>query len=847
MKNCTITFKLGDTSYNLSVSEEQFYGKEGERSLPTEEFQSRLARVLKANPERWNEIKQAIIQHLKNNSALSYSVSYSTIASNQGLVPNVNFKYIQDTYPDVNFPSIDVPILLLDNLDMNSKFPVSGRVLNKEGREIFVVKGDQKSITQLSDYLKIREKVKDKKHPFMEGLDEELLKDLQTVFEELKDDTIKSIEDLMLQFLNNKSEVRKKADIMVNGRSAYTILNLVGNAIKKAPGKTQYKNPILNEFNQRIKSRADGTLTVDISEISKVFIKLYPHIISTQKGFKELFTKRTDEIIEILNKIKNPNNDEAAFIEAFIKQSNDYIAKHPNVEVSRYGMSTFFDTINSFLTEDENPMSLKVLTVSKDRIILDDIYPTFKFAYGFNYDTVASFTEEEDRKGWHIYSQTKEVGNTTKTYYYATPYHINENLQAQRFSSIEQAQEYIDNKVLGERLKKDGLSDLKFTRTGGVINPKTGRTFESRKYIPKGTVITSINLPVDFRSMYDQEYLLLDGTLQEFYDYINSLSISSSTKSKIQAEIDTAEKAMLFLSEINRIMNTTNELGQKIYPRNNDTQFIQVVEQIKAAPIDYVYINNIYKTADNTYRVHYIPTTDTVVTTHRKQPRTPVIQLLNSIAKVMEEKFGVKVHVVNTEELIKMGIEDLNLTKAFIRNGEIYINSSIADGKDAFHEYGHLFLGVLKSNPQYRDNYIAFIQKVVSTSRGATLLQRKKTLYPNVSAYDLAEEVVADLYGEFMENYLPYELSSLFATNKDLEKAQETIFNKDKSKKIADFDGSLETIWKRFNADVAWMLKDNMGFIKDGSLQVQRQKATWINKLIELNKQDKEKGIKENC
>ena len=61
MKNCTITFKLGDTSYSLSVSEEQFYGKEGERSLPTEEFQSRLARVLKANSKTWNEIKQAII------------------------------------------------------------------------------------------------------------------------------------------------------------------------------------------------------------------------------------------------------------------------------------------------------------------------------------------------------------------------------------------------------------------------------------------------------------------------------------------------------------------------------------------------------------------------------------------------------------------------------------------------------------------------------------------------------------------------------------------------------------------------------------------------------------------
>lgn len=846
MKNCTITFKLGDKTYNMAVSEEQFYGKEGERSLPTEEFQVRLARVLDKNPDQWKDIKKSIIEYIKTNSAISYAVSYSTISSNQGLVPNVNFKYIQDTYPDVDFPSIDVPILLLDNLDMNSKFPVSGRVLNKQGREIFVVKGDQKSVTQLADYLKIRQKVKDKNHPFTEGLSEELLTDLQAVFDKLKDDTIKTVEDLMLQFLNNKSEIRKKADIIVNGRSAYTTLNLVGNAVKGLPSKKQYKNPLLNEFNQRIKGRDDGTKTVDISEISKVFMKLYPHIVTTQKAFKELFTKRTDEIIEEFKKIKKPNDEEAAFIQAFIEQNEQYIAQHPNMEVSRYGMSTFFDTINNFLADDENPLSLRVLTVAKDRIVLEDSFPSFQ-SFGFNYDTVASFTNEEDRNGWHIYSQTKEVGNITKTYYYATPYNINEKLQAHRFSSLEQAQEFVDSKHLNEKLRKDGLIDLKYTRTGDVINVKTGRTFESGKYIPVGTVITSISLPIDVRSMYDKEYLLLDGTLQEFYDYIDSLEVSVATKTKIKSDINTAEKAMLFLSQINMIMNTTDETGQKIYPRNDEEKLKQAINSVTAAPVEYFYVNGIYKVADDKYRIHYIPTTESVVTTHRKQPRTPIIQLLNSIAKVMEEKFGVTVHVVNTDELTKMGIEDLNTTKAFIRNGEIYINSSIANGKDAFHEYGHLFLGVLKSNPKYRDNYLAFIQKVVSTGRGAKLLQRKRKAYPNVSAYDLAEEVVADLYGEFMENHLPYELSDLFVNNKDLDEVKGTIFSKDKSKKIADFDGSLESIWKKFNADVAWMLKDNISFIKEGSLQTQRQKTNWINKLIELNKSDKEKGIKENC
>jgi len=63
------------------------------------------------------------------------------------LIPNVNAKYIQDLYPEVDFPSVDVPILLLDNLLGGSpKIPVSGRVLDKNGKEIFVVRNDKDSI-----------------------------------------------------------------------------------------------------------------------------------------------------------------------------------------------------------------------------------------------------------------------------------------------------------------------------------------------------------------------------------------------------------------------------------------------------------------------------------------------------------------------------------------------------------------------------------------------------------------------------------------------------------------------------------------------------------------------------
>jgi len=113
----------------------------------------------------------------------------------------------------------------------------------------------------------------------------------------------------------------------------------------------------------------------------------------------------------------------------------------------------------------------------------------------------------------------------------------------------------------------------------------------------------------------------------------------------------------------------------------------------------------------------------------------------------MKEKFGVPVEIVNEEKLAEMGIEDINLVKAFIKDGTIYINSATARASDAFHEYAHLLLGVLKSNPDYRQNYLDFIEKILSTENGQKAYNRRVKRYPNANAMDLAEETVADLYG----------------------------------------------------------------------------------------------------
>jgi len=58
-------------------------------------------------------------------------------------------------------------------------------------------------------------------------------------------------------------------------------------------------------------------------------------------------------------------------------------------------------------------------------------------------------------------------------------------------------------------------------------------------------------------------------------------------------------------------------------------------------------VTNSYKVDEGKYRIRFTETDVSAVTDKRYNKRTPILQLLNSIAKVMNEKFGVSVNIVN--------------------------------------------------------------------------------------------------------------------------------------------------------------------------------------------------------
>ena len=61
--------------------------------------------------------------------------------------------------------------------------------------------------------------------------------------------------------------------------------------------------------------------------------------------------------------------------------------------------------------------------------------------------------------------------------------------------------------------------------------------------------------------------------------------------------------------------------------------------------------------------------------------------------------------ITSSELLEKFPDIDANSTKAFVRDGQIFINTTTAEVSDPLHEFTHLILGILKANKDLRRNY----------------------------------------------------------------------------------------------------------------------------------------------
>ena len=163
-------------------------------------------------------------------------------------------------------------------------------------------------------------------------------------------------------------------------------------------------------------------------------------------------------------------------------------------------------------------------------------------------------------------------------------------------------------------------------------------------------------------------------------------------------------------------------------------------------------------------------------------------QRLTYFANKIESRFGIPTQILNKQAISENYGEQFADKKAFISNNEIVINLELATKQDVAHEYMHVFMGIVKSQPDLQEDYFDLLQDLVeNTEQGQQQLQE----YQNVSEYsdlariDLYEEVAANIMGEYLTSLNPNTYPKIF---RDFRKfIQNNTFNQDLKENILDF------------------------------------------------------------
>lgn len=179
----------------------------------------------------------------------------------------------------------------------------------------------------------------------------------------------------------------------------------------------------------------------------------------------------------------------------------------------------------------------------------------------------------------------------------------------------------------------------------------------------------------------------------------------------------------------------------------------------------------------------------------------PIINLMNEVIDEFNRKFEVGATLLTQDEISQQFPDIPAGTKAFIRNGNIYINGSLATSEDVIHEYTHLFLGALKA--QNYDIYMKLLDKVMSSKQDSveSTKSRLRRIYPNLANSDLNEEVFVKLFADFLSGK---RVDNMFDDVKaEVDSEMKSIFNLASEEDFNSlYRGRVKSIFQTFSKDI---------------------------------------------
>lgn len=125
-------------------------------------------------------------------------------------------------------------------------------------------------------------------------------------------------------------------------------------------------------------------------------------------------------------------------------------------------------------------------------------------------------------------------------------------------------------------------------------------------------------------------------------------------------------------------------------------------------------------------------------TQHSNLNNIEATQTLKNICRQISTLYGVDVELVNTQEILRMGVQEGVIAKGFIKDGKIYVNTDIADIHTPMHELLHLIMGTVKAHNRELYNRLC---DMVGKRPGFAM---RNAQYTNRSMRDLQEEELVE-------------------------------------------------------------------------------------------------------
>lgn len=806
MSKCIITVKVNGEELKLNLND----------SSPSVLIDESFIQALREDPEALNKIVEGIRAQSINSGLRSIKLKD---LQQEGIQANCSLQYLRESpeFSDIQFPEGNANILLVNKLSIGGK-PIYGRTIDSNGEEVFIVKGTKEDVQKLANFLKIRNTIRDyglnisEESPHYQELNEILQESKQ------KNPDISSIEDMLVDYVSNKKAY--SGIFLKNGKSAIQVAESFLRNLRNYDIPNDFEDPFVTDLNFRKFYKGDGQIFVSNQDLYKMLKQYHKPLldslgISSQKVFNELGSKKVDEVVN---------------------STLDYvISQEGNVEDAKQlldGAKNWYDAILRLVLSSEPDFTYQYDYNSKKGITLKQQFTPISEKYGIAYDTIQSMATEPYR-GYTIYAET--LPSKKKRYYLSRGTMVEQSL-SNSYTSKKAAQAAVDKALAKQHLRKNSLIEFKFRDHS--VNDDGSSSWDnslpsefvrsSANFLP-GQIMESLNIPVDKNTNIrgDEQFLLGKNayTLQSFNKLIQSWNIDDNSKAQIVSEMNTPEKAVTYIYKVNELLGMED--------RTNAKELVNIADNIASSDSNYYYIEDRKSLGSNGWEYKVIPTDKDQIQEYKKNQMAPITMWMSAISTALQNQFGVPINLITSEEVSRelRGIADPNIDKAFIYNGEVYVNTSIASTNDLLHEHVHLVLGMLKSNPELIGNYERLLNLVLSTDEGRFTLNKLKDRYSGLSQMDLAEEVFAKLFSNYVRRHISLQTDQVFSASEDqLKKLTKSVFNTNISD-IKEFYGkSVTSIFGKFNKEVAQMLQSPD--IDFGSTKNSRKISAWISKQV---------------